>query len=247
MGIMFQLRRITLHNIHWRIRWSWLFIKYGQFPKFFGKRPFWYRCDLGWFSCPDFWTPSVFSYDHEPAVSDLIGELRGSVFVDVGANAGKYTVMAARNGNRVIAIEPSPETASALRQTVKKNNLDDLVTVVEAAASDYDGVSEFEIATDSTVSHLSGGRRDDPNILIKSKVQVKVLKLDSLIVGEKPGLIKIDVEGMDASVLRGARRLIAEGVPVTFEALNNDYYQECAKELGGRHICRLDERNYYAP
>lgn len=243
-----QARRITPHNIHWRLKWSWLFIKYGQVPRFFGKRPFWYRCALGWFSLPDFWAPAVLAPDYEPALDKLVGNLRNGLFVDVGANVGRYTVMAARNGNRVIAIEASPETASCLRATIERNKLGHLVQLIEAAASEYNGLANFDIATDSSVSHLVGGRRDDSKILVKSTVPVHTISLDSLLAREqRPSLIKIDVEGMDAKVLRGARGLVKAGVPITFEALNMDYYQECQKELQGRPAEYIDDRNCYVP
>lgn len=242
-----QARRVTPHNVYWRMKWSWLFVKYGQFPKFFGKRPFWYRCQLGWFSCPDFWAVAVLAPGYEPAVEDLVQKLRNGLFVDVGANMGRYSVMAARNGNRVIAVEPSPQTAACLRATAARNGLQHLITVVEVAASDHDGMATFEVATDSSVSHLEGGRRDDPKIHIKGKVQVKTFTLDTLLAGEKPSLIKIDVEGMDAKVLRGAKGLLRAGVPITFEALNQDYYEECKKELQGRSAHYIDARDCYIP
>ena len=144
--------KLSFHNAWWRVKWTWLFVKRGQFPQFFEK-PFWFHCELGWFRCPDFWAPAVLAPGYEPAVEKKVKELRDGLFVDVGANVGRYTVAAAKNGNRVIAIEPSPETFTCLSETIAANNLNHLVKLVNAAAWSKDGSVNFKGATSSTVSH----------------------------------------------------------------------------------------------
>ena len=68
----------------------------------------------------------------------------GDRFVDVGANVGSYTVLAAAVcGARTLAIEPDPDSADGLRDNIRLNKLADRVTVLQAALGDRDGVAPF--------------------------------------------------------------------------------------------------------
>jgi FkbM family methyltransferase len=125
----------------------------------------------------------------------------GSVVYDVGAHIGFFSLCSAALGARVFAFEPDPENAARLRRNVELNGL--AVEVVEAAAWDADG----EVA-------LSGGdsmreRATRPGRGVRA-VTLSTFAADR----PKPTLIKIDVEGAEARVLRGASIVLAEAAPV---------------------------------
>ncbi|MFO0710549.1 MAG: FkbM family methyltransferase [Sandaracinus sp.] len=126
--------------------------------------------------------------------------LRASdLFVDVGANVGSYTVLAGGvSGARVIACEPIAATRARLERNVAVNQLQARTRVEAVAVSDHDG----------TVSMTSD--RDTMNtVALEGGVEVPARTLDTLLAGEVPRVLKVDVEGHEAAVLRGASRTLA--------------------------------------
>lgn len=121
------------------------------------------------------------------------------LFVDVGANVGAYTVLAcAAVGARVYAFEPVPSTFSRLLDNVRLNRAEHRVQCVNKAIGDAPGVTAFSSADDTTNHALANGEhRGDA-------IQVELTTLDLAIAGESPTLIKIDVEGYETLVVRGA-------------------------------------------
>lgn len=125
------------------------------------------------------------------------------VFVDVGANVGSYTVLAgAAVGARCFAFEPVPETFARLVDNARLNHLDDRARCVNVGVGAEDGELWFSGDLD-TVNHvLAAGETS------AQAVKVKVASLDSLLGGESPALIKIDVEGFETPVLDGAQAVL---------------------------------------
>ncbi|NOT42678.1 MAG: FkbM family methyltransferase, partial [Alphaproteobacteria bacterium] len=81
----------------------------------------------------------------------------GSTFVDVGANVGLFSVLAARivgPSGRVVAVEPAPAAANALRATVNANGLQAIVKVDERAAGAERGLGTLSVAHNSSHSTL---------------------------------------------------------------------------------------------
>lgn len=147
----------------------------------------------------------------------------GDTFVDVGANAGVYTITAGlRLGNegRVVAIEPGFDELRLLRKNIQQNMLAN-VTVVERAASDSCGRSRFAVARDGAMSSLRVTAH--PMQVIGQWREVETITLDALFeeLGiQRIDLMKIDVEGAERQVLAGARGLVAKnpGVVIMFES-----------------------------
>lgn len=120
------------------------------------------------------------------------------LFVDIGANLGAFTVLAGGVARaRVLAIEPAPETLPWLRDSIALNGLGDRVEVAATALSDSPG----EI-------HMTAGLGAS-NRVAEHGVAVPVTTLDALLAGRAPTVIKLDVEGHEAPVLRGAGATLA--------------------------------------
>jgi FkbM family methyltransferase len=128
----------------------------------------------------------------------------GDLFVDVGANAGSYTVLAgAVAGARVVAFEPAPETFRRLQDNVSANRMSDRVDCRNMGLGDKDGTLRLSVGEDCMNHVLSAAEADAPG------VDVPVRRLDDVLASGSPSLIKIDVEGFEDLVLRGAVRTLA--------------------------------------
>jgi FkbM family methyltransferase len=145
-------------------------------------------------------------------LAHLLRRLRpGQTFVDVGAHIGYFTLpIATRLGaqGRVIAVEPHPASAKTLRRNVALNGLES-VWVIEAAASDRDGEAALVLSDASAMwSTLAVGTLSG----VAGAVNVRTRSLDSILAeaGWPPlAGIKMDVEGVEAAVLRGATEVLA--------------------------------------
>lgn len=138
----------------------------------------------------------------------------GDVYVDVGANIGFMTINGAKvvgDNGRVIAIEPEPRVLTKLRHNVEINCANN-VTIVPRAIGEYIGTAIFSVATEEGLSRLDHGLGDNPCMVLLEKIEVPVTTLDSLIEEVVPGrpvrLVKMDIEGFEYSVFKGARKLL---------------------------------------
>lgn len=129
----------------------------------------------------------------------------GDTLVDVGANGGSYTVLAAAAcGAHVVAFEPVGETLEVLKRNVHLNNIDDLVELHAEAVADYEGHGSM-IVPDSPTAFLEATGSDATRT---SKVRVSTL--DSRVSVTGPTFIKIDVEGGELGVVRGAKGMLSD-------------------------------------
>ncbi len=132
---------------------------------------------------------------------------QGDLFVDVGANIGFYSVLAARRGARVKAFEPTPDARAVCQGNARLNGVEGAVSVREAACGSVSGTAGFTIGLDIQ-NHLAP---DDP-----SAVAIEMTTLDQEITDAVTGqlMLKVDAEGHDAEVLAGAGELISRYRPV---------------------------------
>lgn len=137
----------------------------------------------------------------------------GDDAIDVGAHLGDVTrqILQSTVTGRVLAVEPLPHLAAGLRRT-----LVDAVIIEECALTDGEpGEVEFlHVKNNPGYSGLK--ERDYPEDPEFEKLTVKTQRLDDLVEkhGLKPRLIKIDVEGAELLVLRGAAKTIKEYKPL---------------------------------
>jgi len=128
----------------------------------------------------------------------------GDHFADVGANVGSYSLLAASRGATCDAYEPVPRTSAKLADNVLLNDWAGRIAINRLAVSDRAGVAHFSDGNDSSVNHLL--TELPPN---SATIEVPLTTLD-ISLTRQPNLIKIDVEGFEADVLRGAARTLTE-------------------------------------
>jgi FkbM family methyltransferase len=152
----------------------------------------------------------VVTGSYEPAQTRLMESAvpRGGTVLDVGAHTGYYTVLAsalAGAAGRVHAFEPQPRNARFLRRHVAINGCANTV-VEELAVSARSGTAFFGAGSGSGTGRL---RPDGP-------LEVRTVSLDDYCDRHHlaPDVIKVDVEGAEADVLRGAERVLRRDRPV---------------------------------
>jgi FkbM family methyltransferase len=129
---------------------------------------------------------------------------KGDLFLDVGANIGSYTILASGVCKAAVwAFEPDPSTVRSLKRNVELNDLNNFVTVYEFALGSTEGEVPFTVGQD-TVNRVATNARG------KNIRMVNQQPLDALNRADThPIMIKMDVEGYEEEVLRGAQRLLA--------------------------------------
>jgi FkbM family methyltransferase len=137
----------------------------------------------------------------------------GDHFVDVGANVGVFSTLVGTRipGVRITAVEPFPPVREDLLTNLALNDLSvDVVKVVDSALSDAPGEATFEVLDRDVLNRLAPGSGTDADAGAGTTgITVPVTTLDELVGDDPPALIKIDVEGSELLVMKGARRLLA--------------------------------------
>lgn len=152
-------------------------------------------------------------------------KLAGGLALDVGANLGNHTLALAEAFDEVWAFEPSPRTHSLLRFNTERLPQ---VRRFELALSDRQGEASLQVPEDNlgmaSLQLEVGGPR----------YVVSTLPLDALpeVSERRVALIKLDVEGHEAAVLRGAEQLLLRDRPVlVFEQLAREIDADGSSEV----------------
>ena len=163
----------------------------------------------------------------------------GTVFFDVGAHVGFYTLLASalvEDRGRVIAFEPLPRNIEYFEKHIALNKVQN-VMLIKAAVSDQPGEMRFQEGQASSMGRIS---ENGTHV-------VEMVSLDDLVSRHAipfPDYMKIDVEGAELFVLEGARQILRERQMTIFLATHgSDVHGKCLlllQSLG--YSCRsLDE------
>ncbi len=151
----------------------------------------------------------------------------GDVVYDIGANVGSYTILSAvlaGSSGQVFAFEPVPENVRFLQEHVRLNAFTH-VKILEVAVSDRNGSVRFEANPDRVLGRISSAGQ----IVVNCVVLDELLKNGEL---PPPNCLKIDVEGGEAGVLRGAQEILQRIRPVIFVATHGPVvHRECVEIL----------------
>lgn len=183
------------------------------------------------------------------AVARVLDQCEAGTLVDVGASYGYFTIRCAKalgsRGN-VVAIEAHPEHFQELCRSVALNTLQNVMTF-HCAAGDEEGVA---MLYDPPFG--SGGM--DPSLAISQgrSIEVPLRTVDGICAElrlQDVSVVKIDVEGFEAAVLRGMSTLMGRDHPeVVFEALSDQALEDCTAILQpfGYAVRAIGEHNYVA-
>lgn len=157
----------------------------------------------------------------------------GDLVYDVGANVGNHSVyFAAVAGAQVLSFEPVPEALALLEENRDRNGLQERITIYPVGLADTE-----RSASASFRDHNLGASRLHED----AEGELPLATLDGIaeLQNRNPVLMKIDVEGMEEAVIRGARETIARSRPVIV--------CECALESEFARVSKLLAEMGYAP
>jgi FkbM family methyltransferase len=191
---------------------------------------------FGMFNCgKKWWNIYAVSEQSEPE-SDAHFNMENGTFLDVGAHVGKYSVYLAKKGNSVYSFEPNPYARGLLRYNIRLNKVK--AKVMPYALSDKRSMRKIYI-NENNVGHTSLEEK------VGRPVSIRTVTMDSLAL--KPDLIKIDVEGHELNVLKGAKNTLERYKPKLIIEVSKDQARINAmlKKMGYRNTAKnLDGLNF---
>ena len=157
-------------------------------------------------------------------------------FIDVGANIGLISLYMLKKvpDTKIYAFEPSPHQYGLFNKTIKENDLSDKIKLYDLALSDKEGHVPF-------FAHDTGcpadGFKDTGRGGSGRSIQVNTTKIDSWWKEQgnpKIDLIKVDTEGSELMVFKGAREMLQECNPDIFfemQDINYKFYEYSYKDI----------------
>jgi len=185
--------------------------------------------------------------NYEPSeTAYFIAKLKeGDTVLDIGANIGWYTLVAAKHirmQGHIHAFEPRPDTLRYLKRTIHDNRLQDLVTVWPYALSDKAGKLKLVWAKNTT--NPGGSFMTTESISGHEAVEIEVAVLDELIPDIAPDVIKIDVEGAEPRVFRGAQKAIARKKRPILSELHPKQLMRVSEVTPAQYINQMADYGY---
>jgi FkbM family methyltransferase len=175
-------------------------------------------------------------YGLEPGLVPFLPQGKPISLIDVGAASGEFTaaILDHCGIERALLVEPQPDRARELAERFA----DPRVVVRQCAVSDRAGQMPFEILESSYSSSIlpvlpeAGGAGDRLNLSVRERVTIDVETLDALVDAFSPGtavdLLKIDTQGAELLVLRGAARTLPRVRMIWTEVSFVELYQGAA-------------------
>jgi FkbM family methyltransferase len=152
--------------------------------------------------------------DQTKALVNTLGP--GRVFFDIGANAGYYTVLAAKlvgSQGTVVALEPVVRNLAYLYKHISINIDNENVILLPMACCERFSLRPFSTGINYATGHITAQDDDEGKLTLVPTVTVDIIveALDLI-----PDVMKIDVEGAEFKVLEGAGKTIREAKPDIF-------------------------------
>jgi FkbM family methyltransferase len=156
----------------------------------------------------------------------------GTRFLDVGANVGYFSLLAARAASRVTvdAVEPHPGSAAALRWNLWINHVPALVH--QLALDDR----RRRLVLDVAPTNIGDARVSDREASIDA-IQVETVPADELFAGRSFDVVKIDVQGWESEVVRGMKQTIQRSPGI---ALVTEFWPAALRERDLEPLEALD-------
>ena len=166
-----------------------------------------------------------------------------TVFMDIGANVGTYSISMMDVCDVVVAFEPHPFTSKRCKMNFLLNNISETYVKQLALSNTTGRISFSDYGGSSTVNHIvsNGG------------IDVEVTTLDEFIKKDSLGvddsyILKVDVEGFEQQVFEGGKNFLSnyhiQGI--IFECFSQGEVFETLRSYGFASIEKISENNYFA-
>jgi FkbM family methyltransferase len=167
---------------------------------------------------------------------------KNKITIDIGANIGLYAFHLLKYADHVLAFEPNPYISKRL-----KNTFGNRITVESVALSDHDGEAIFYLPVEKNEKVHMLGTIDRNNIITQKndniKITVPIKKLDDYNLSEV-GFIKIDVEGHELAVLKGAVKTLTRDKPNLLMEIEERHKKGKIEEIK-QFLCALGYQGYF--
>ncbi len=186
-----------------------------------------------------------FEADRRRYLFSRIGESGCDLFLDVGANIGLYSILAAKGGlaDRIVAFEPDMRNRVQMEANLLMNGLLSKVEIVAKAVSKETGSIEFLPSPDTTTGQSKVGAG-------VGAIQVGTLRLDDFL--DAAGLrvfIKMDIEGHELEAIKGMERLFTTNevfMQVECFAENTPSLDQAMATLGMKRRHQMGHDHYFS-
>jgi FkbM family methyltransferase len=180
-----------------------------------------------------------FNKDEPETVAWIESLPQEAIFWDIGANVGLYAIYAAKRGIPVLAFEPAASTLAVLTRNIELNQVSDKVAAYGIALSDETKLDALYMDAARTEAghavHSFGTRRTVAGDIEGGFQQATIGYTADAFAAQfgapKPTHVKLDVDGIEAEILRGAAGLMRETVRELMVEIYDDMNPAQAKEI----------------
>ena len=163
-------------------------------------------------------------------------KMKNSTIIDVGANIGNHAVYFGKYlCNKVVAFEPSQMHSNLLRENLSTNLSNNNYEIYQIALGNEQGYVDLVFPSEINLGAAKIDQSNNNSKLNSEKVPID--RLDNIINDTNISLIKIDVEGFETDVLKGAKNLIETNLPHIIVEAHDDEHLNAIKKI-------LDKYNY---
>lgn len=209
-------------NVQKSLRGNELIVDHGKYKfKFYGGG------DRGEILYHAFWN-KMFSEERQK-INEYIKS--GDTVLDVGGNLGFFVLILNEllgKSGKIYTFEPSKRLSKKLLSTIEINNLNN-VEIVNLALGDKEGTSSLYY--NPKQSGLSSMVTHDENNSLVEEIKITTIDKFSQIISDRISFIKIDTEGFEPQVLRGAQETIKKYKPVIYIELGGDHLESSIEAL----------------
>ena len=233
-----------------RARWNFHLFKDWYGTKIWTKTsevttPLGFKLTSGFHPAYELMRRGTFEIEETAIISKMLD--RVDQFVDIGANLGYYTCLALQRGKPVIAFEPQQQNLQCLFQNLTSNGWEDGAEVFPVALSEKPGLLTLYGASGPSASLV----KDWAGYSSRYKKTVPVSTLDNILAGrlqDKRLFVKMDVEGADYQVLKGASSTLSRDIkPVWLLEICLDEFHPSGRNPDFQKIFDLfSSRGYFA-
>ncbi len=172
----------------------------------------------------------IMTYHEHDILEHYFTPKEGDIFVDVGAHIGKYTIIASKRvgaNGKVIAIEADPDNFDLLNRNIQLNNLSNVIALNYAVYSKEETIKLYLPSTGrgggdesssyteyNTIMSDRAARGDEKFVKVKANTLDYLLQ-SNMMKQEEVNWIKIDVEGAEYEVLKGAKGILSKCTDIT--------------------------------